>query len=175
MDWTRLPSSERVDPHGVADLLARACEEARQTTLAGTRFMLSAREMLRATRVVEAHAALARGPLYVGVQDAANLDEQRDVYRTLLDQGVAVVAFGVGQGFLDLPGLAWVPVPDDSSQLASQWFLVTEDPSPMALVGFEVGPATQRIRWEGFTTRDARLVELLAAHLASLHQAVTVG
>lgn len=166
MDWRRRPGTDPADPHGVADLLARACEQVSTSAVEGTRFLYTTGEMLRVSREVEqASMVNPDDPLYVGVQRGRHLDTQTDVYGTLLGAGVDVVAYGCDDGPA-LPEISWVRVPEDPFALTSSWFLVRGGEGPHALVGFEVAVCPDgRRRWEGFETRDVRLIEALIDHL----------
>jgi hypothetical protein len=169
MEWRRKPGSDPADPHGVADLLSRACETVLATPVGGTRFLYSTDEMLRVSRGIEQAAMVDPSvPLYVGVQQGHRLNAQEDVYDTLVCAGVQVHAFGVDHG-TGVRGVRWTRVDADPHALAAQWFLVRMGRHPRALVGFELSssPGGPR-RWEGFETRDPRLVEGIASHLAEL-------
>lgn len=167
MDWCRRPAGDPVDPHGVADLLGRAARDMGGRPLAGTRFVFSTRDMLRTSRQIEVAVRDTPGPLYVGFQEAARLDRQHDVYADLCASGTEVVAFGVGAGPASLPAVEWIAVPADDTALVTQWFLVTQVPDPVAFVGFLVAPrhSAPGRPWEGFISRDTRLVDRLASHL----------
>jgi hypothetical protein len=173
MDWRRRPGTDPADPHGVADLLARACEEVSSTAVEGTRFLFTTEEMLRVSREIEQASMVAPGDdLLVGVQRGHRLEAQADVYRSLTGAGVRVRAFGVDGG-TSVPDVTWVRVRDDPHALEACWFLVRAGADPHALVGFELtSSARGRRRWEGFESRDARLVEGIAAHLHEVAAAV---
>jgi len=158
-------------------LLRRAQRELGAEALSGTRFLFDAREMLAATREIEAAARASGGTLLVGFQRAEKLDGEAATYRALLDDGVRVVAFGTGRP-RPLPGLRWVELPEDQTALQNQWFLVAVDgPGPIAFVGFETSPPERFGRvgvtdpsrtWAGFVTDDRRLVGAIAEHLRGL-------
>ncbi|MEE8601700.1 hypothetical protein [Euzebya tangerina] len=162
----RRPSGDPADPHGVADLLARACGAVATTAVEGTRFVFSTKEMLRVSREIE-QAALVEpaDPLYVGVQHGHRLDVQDEVYSDLINRGVTVFAFGTDEGTV-VDGVQWVRVHDDDRLLAASWFLVRGGSDAHALVGFEVGEPIDGVRqWEGFESRDSRLVDGMIRHL----------
>ncbi|CAN5487683.1 hypothetical protein BH23ACT9_BH23ACT9_22130 [soil metagenome] len=168
MEWRRLPGTDPADPHGIADLLARACEVVSSSAVKGTRFLFTTDEMLRISREIEQSAMVDPcEPLYVGVQHGYRLDAQMDVYTILTAAGVRIHAFGVDDG-TGVPDVAWTRVPEDSYALSSQWFLVRGGSAPQALVGFELTSDPDGLRrWEGFATRDRDLVEGIIEHLRS--------
>ena len=178
MDWHRLGDgdSEAGRRAGVLDLLKRAQRELGGGPLTGTRFLYHARDMLAATREIEAAVRGADTTLFVGFQRAAKLDGEAATYRDLVGAGVRVTAFGTGEPG-DLPGLDWVPVPEDHAAIQNQWLLVAEQPEPIAFVGFETSePArfglagvTKGSRtFTGFVTGDRRLVRAIAEHLEAV-------
>ncbi|MGI9017173.1 MAG: hypothetical protein ACR2HR_08740 [Euzebya sp.] len=178
MQWRRQPNDDPVDPHGVADLLSRACAEVTKGPIEGTRFLFGTAEMLRVSREIEQSTIVQPGgTLYVGTQSHEHLERQSDVYHTLLDAGVRVVAHGTDHG-TSIPGITWVQVPDDAMSLAASWFLVRSGDSPHALVGFELAPVEgdadgeepfPRL-WEGFETRDGVMVAGIIVYLEGLNQ-----
>lgn len=166
MQWRRQPGSNPADPHGVADLLARACRDVSTSAVEGTRFVFRTPEMLRVSREIEQAAMVdPTVPLYVGCQQGRRLDAQADVYKTLAAAGVRTHAFGVDEG-TSVPDVTWTQVPADPFDLAAQWFLVRGSDRPQALVGFELSshPGGPR-RWEGFETHDRLLVEGIITYL----------
>ncbi|WP_370326944.1 hypothetical protein [Euzebya sp.] len=174
MDWRRRPGTDPADPHGVADLLARACELVSTSAVEGTRFLFTTGEMLRVSREIEQTSMVSADvPLYVGVQHGHRLDVQRDVYRSLLAAGVEVIAYGCDGG-PSLRGISWVRVPEDPYALTASWFLVRGGEAPHALVGFELTGGGERRRWEGFETRDGRLIEAVVDHLAATAEGISL-
>lgn len=168
MDWSRYPGSDPADPHGVADLLGRACLEVSSTAVEGTRFLFSTSQMLQVSREIEQTSLVQPGtPLFVGVQHAYRLDEQADVYTSLVAAGLTVHSFGVDEGTL-LPGINWIQVPVAPHSLGASWFLVRDGEEPHALVGFELNPNDLDRRWEGFETRDPALVQGILHYLKDL-------
>lgn len=176
MRWRREPGTDPADPHGVADLLARACDTVSTSAVEGTRFLFTTEEMLRVSRDIEQGAMLEPSiTFYVGVQQGHRLDAQGDVYRTLTQAGVHIHAYGVDEG-TRVPDVRWVQVAADPYDLAAQWFLVHGGVAPHALVGFELSSRTGGPRrWEGFESRDRLLVEGIVAHLRSLDPSVMDG
>ena len=175
MDWHRRGDgeSEADRQAAVVDLLGRAQHELGGGPLTGTRFLFEAREMLAATREIEAAVLGSDTTLFVGFQRAGKLDEEAVTYRGLVAAGVRVIAFGTGQP-VDQAGIRWVPLPEDQTALQNQWFLITEAPEPIAFVGFEisapehfgrVGVTDPSRSFTGFVTDDRRLVRAMAEHL----------
>lgn len=169
MEWRRRPGLDPSDPNGVADLLARACDLDVGEPIDGTRFLFRTTDMVAASREIERAAFLQTDvPLYVGVQRGERLEAQRDVYEPMVRAGVPIYAFGTDDA-PDIDGISWTVVDDDGHTLASQWFVVRDGDDPRALVGFELTtPGEQRRTWEGFHSRDPRLVSRLAEHLSAL-------
>lgn len=174
MDWQRRPTDDPNDPDGMGALLRRVQQDVGGPPLSGTVFLHDAREMLRSTREIEAVARGAASTLYVGFQSARKLDRERAIYGDLIDRGTRVVAFGVGSPQDPPDGLLWTALPEDHAALENQWYLVMEEPEPVAFVGFETSPerllsqgnaGDEGKRWEGFVTDDRRLVGALGAHL----------
>jgi hypothetical protein len=178
VDWHRLGDgdSEAGRRSGAVDLLRRAQQELGGGPLTGTRFLYRARDMLAATRQIEAAARAAGGSLLVGFQRAEKLDGEATTYRDLVAAGVRVTAFGTGEPG-PLPGVDWVRLPEDQAALQNQWLLVAEQPEPIAFVGFEtsepdrfglVSVADPSRTFTGFVTGDRRLVRAIAEHLQSI-------
>lgn len=174
MDWRRRSTDDPHDPDGVGALLRRVQDDVGGPPLTGTVFLHDAREMLRSTREIESVARGAAATLYVGFQSARKLDGERDVYGDLADRGTRVVAFGVGAPQDPPHGVRWTALSEDHAALENQWYLVMEEPEPVAFVGFETSPerllsqgdaGDEGKRWEGFVTDDPRLVGAIAARL----------
>jgi hypothetical protein len=178
VDWHRLGDGdgEAGRQAGVVDLLRRAQRELGGGPLTGTRFLYRARDMLAATREIEAAVRGADTTLFVGFQRADKLEGEAAVYRGLVAAGVRVTAFGTGEPRDDL-GVRWVRLPEDHTAIQNQWLLVTEQPEPIAFVGFETSPPERFGRAEvgdpsrsfaGFVTGDRRLVRAIAEHLEGI-------
>jgi hypothetical protein len=177
VDWHRLGDgdSEAGRRAGVVDLLRRAQQEL-GGPLTGTRFLYRPRDMLVATRQIEAAARTAGGSLLVGFQRAEKLDGEVATYRNLVAAGVRVTAYGTGEPG-PLPGVDWVRLPEDQAALQNQWLLVSDQPEPIAFVGFEtsepehfglVSIADPSRSFTGFVTGDRRLVRAIAEHLKAI-------
>jgi hypothetical protein len=178
VDWHRLGDgdSEAGRRAGVLDLLRRAQRELGGPPVTGTRLLYRARDMLAATREIEAAVRGADTTLFVGFQRAEKLDGEAATYRGLVAAGARVIAFGTGEP-ARRTGVRWVRLGEDQAALQNQWLLVTERPEPIAFVGFE----TSEPRWfgrvevtdpersfTGFVTGDRRLVRAIAEHLESI-------
>ena len=178
MDWHRLGDgdSEAGRRAGVLDLLRRAQAELGGGPVTGTRLLYRARDMLAATREIEAAVRGAATTLFVGFQRAGKLSGEAATYRALTASGISVVAFGTGRPE-DPAGVRWVELPEDQAALQNQWLLVTDRPEPIAFVGFETSEPDRFGRVEvtdpsrsftGFVTGDPRLVRAIAEHLEAI-------
>ena len=178
MDWHRLGDgdSEAGRQAGVLDLLRRAQGELGGGPLTGTRFLYHVRDMLAATREIEAAVRGHDTALFVGFQRAGKLAAEAATYRALTASGISVVAFGTGRPE-DPAGVRWVELPEDQAALQNQWLLVTDWPEPIAFVGFETSEPDRFGRVEvtdpsrsftGFVTGDPRLVRAIAEHLEAI-------
>jgi hypothetical protein len=177
VDWHRRGDgdSEAARRAGVLDLLRRAQRELGGDPLTGTRLLYRTRDMLAATREIEAAVRGAAAAMFVGFQRAEKLEVEADTYRDLVASGVRVTAFGIGEPSRPA-GVDWVPIPEDQAALQNQWLLVSERPEPIAFVGFEtsdperfgrVGVGGART-FTGFVTGDRRLVQAIAGHLETI-------
>jgi len=178
VDWHRLGDggSEAGRQAGVLDLLQRAQRELGGGPLTGTRFLYHVRDMLAATREIEAAVRGHDTTLFVGFQRAGKLAGEAATYRGLVAAGVRVTAFGTGEPPAPT-GVGWVRLPEDQAALQNQWLLVTEQPEPIAFVGFETSEPDRFGRAEvsdpsrtftGFVTADRRLVRAIAEHLEAI-------
>lgn len=135
-----------------------------------TRFTYDSSEMLQATRQIE--RAARGGRLVVGFQTAEKLAVEADRYRELLEAGTQITAWGTGPR-PTVPGLATLDyrsLPPDPARLQNQWFLVTDQPEPLAFVSYELGDranfgiggaGTPGKRFVGFVSDDPGVVDLL--------------
>jgi len=178
MDWHRLGDgdSEVGRRAGVLDLLRRAQAELGADPLTGTWLLYDARDMLAATRQIEAAVRAAATGLLVGFQRAGKFEGEAGTYRDLVAAGVRVTAFGTGEPE-PVPGVRWVRLPEDQAAIENQWLLVAEEPEPIAFVGFETSDPDRFGRVEvtdpsrsftGFVSGDRRLVRAIAAHLQAI-------
>ncbi len=174
MDWTYPPTEPERRAQGIAEIADRLVRELDDPRLGGTRFTYDAREMLAATREIEATVE-SGGSLWVGFQRAAKLELEKERYARLTSGSARVVAFGTGRPELsDDVRLRWVEVPATTDRLENQWFLVSTDPEPIAFVSWEVsgperfgegGISAADKRFVGFVTDDRRVIDALVAHL----------
>jgi hypothetical protein len=174
MDWTypTAPSDRRAD--GIAEMARRLVDHIGDSHLPGTRFTYDAREMLRATREIEA-SVRGGGKLWVGFQNAPKLDHEAARYEDLTASGTEVVAFGTGRPQLPAEArLRWIELEPSTVRLENQWFLVTTDPEPIAFVSWEVseparfgvgGISAPDKEFVGFVTDDSRVIAALVSHL----------
>ena len=174
MDWTypTTPPDRRAD--GIAEMARRVVDEIGDSHLPGTRFTYDAREMLRATREIEA-TVRGGGRLWVGFQNASKLDHEAARYEDLTASGADVVAFGSGRpGRCPEVGFRWIELEPSSVRLENQWFLVTTDREPIAFVSWEVsdparfgvgGISAPDKQFVGFVTDDPRVISALMSHL----------
>jgi hypothetical protein len=178
VDWHRLGDgdSEAGRRAGVLDLLRRAQQELGGGPLTGTRFLYRVPDMLAATREIEAAVRGHDTALLVGFQRAGKLASEAATYRDLVGAGVRVTAFGTGEP-AEPTGVTWVRIPEDQAALQNQWLLVTEQPEPIAFVGFETSEPDRFGRaavsdpartFTGFVTADRRLVRAIAEHLEAI-------
>jgi hypothetical protein len=179
VDWHRLGDgdSEAGRRAGVVDLLRRAQRELGGDPLTGTRLLYDARHMLAATREIEAAVRGTGTTLFVGFQRAETFAGEAATYRDLVAAGTRVVAFGTGQPAAPVPGVRWVRLPEDQAALQNQWLLVTEQPEPIAFVGFETSEPDRFARvqvtdpsrsFTGFVSGDRRLVRAIVEHLETI-------
>ena len=166
MDWTY--------PAGAGDSgifeIGRRLSEALGRAPDATRFTYDPRAMLRTTRDIE--QAATGGRLLVGFQAAAKFDVEAERYRALLAAGTQVVAWAAGSHAdgLGLDDLDYRALPADTRRLENQWFLVTDAPTPLSFVSYELGDATSfgvggaaspGKRFVGFVSDDTDVVDLL--------------
>jgi hypothetical protein len=175
MDWDRMMSGPDGQA-GVAGVLARLQAELGGGPLTGTRIVASSREMLRASREIEAAAGSdgAGAELWVGFQRAGRLQEEAGRYRALGASGVQVHAFGHGRPAPPVPGVAWHELALDRTALVNQWFVAAPAPVGVVLAAFEtspgsfgVGPAGDpRRSFAGFVSDDPRVVGAVVGAVA---------
>ena len=167
MDWT-YPSGageEGVYEIGrrLAELLGRFPE--------ATAFMHDPREMLRVTRRVEATAKT--GKLLSGFQTSKKFDVEATRYRELVAANTQVTVYGTARPVVDVPGVDYRQVRPHTRRLENQWFLVSDSPSPIAFVSWELGDpgnfgvggaAAEGKLFVGFISEDSDVVaELILA------------
>ena len=135
-----------------------------------TRFTYDPRDMLRATREIE--AAGRGGRLLVGFQTSGKLAVEADRYADLLAAGTQLTVWATGPrpDHAGLAGLDYRSVPADVHRLRNQWFLVADGREPLAFVSYELGDpdlfgiggaGTAGKRFVGFVSDDAGVVDLI--------------
>ena len=148
------------------------------TPIEGFQFLNSPLEMLRFSREIEEEilANSEEADLYVGFQNSEKLAGERHRYRKILEAGVRMAGFGVGEA-PDFPAgtqAEWVSLPMDRQLLVNQWFLVSATPVPIAFVGWDISPEdrfgvgglTQHGKsFEEFVASDARVITALIEYL----------
>lgn len=145
--------------------------------LTGTRFTYDFREMLRATREIEASVANG-GDLWVGFQNAGKLELEAARYARITGAGTRVVAFGTGDPTLPhTVALRWVALEPSTVRVENQWFLVTTEPEPIAIVSWETsdpgrfgqgGISAPDKAFVGFVTDERPVIDSLIQHLAEV-------
>ncbi len=108
----------------------------------GFEFIHSSKKMLDITRQIENDILRSQKPssLYVGFQSIEKLDTEISRYEELINNNIEVKAFGIGKPRDEHKHSlsTWVEIPKSISLVENQWFLVSESPSPIAFVGWEV-------------------------------------
>lgn len=165
MDWTFPADAGEPGMFEVGRRLAEALGRLPDAT----RFTYDPRDMLRATRLIE--AASRGGTLLVGFQTNAKLERERERYLDLIAAGTRITAYATGPVPSGLAGLEYREQRPDVHRLANQWFLVSDAPDPVAFVSWELGDpasfgvggaATPGKRFVGFVSDDpAVITELL--------------
>ncbi len=148
------------------------------TPIEGFQFLNSPLEMLRFSREIEEEilANPEGADLYVGFQNSEKLAGERHRYRKILEAGVRMAGFGVGEApdFLAGTQAEWVSLPMDRRLLVNQWFLVSAPPVPIAFVGWDISPedrfgagglTQQGKSFEGFVTSDPSVITALIEYL----------
>jgi hypothetical protein len=176
MDWT-FPADAESPADGLARIADRLIRETGDDRLSGTRFTYDAREMLDATREIEA-TLVSGGRLWVGFQRAAKLDHEAPRYAAITGAGTRVTAFGTGEPTV-LAGRAprWIRLEPSVDRLENQWFLVTTEPERIAFVSWEVsdpdrfgegGISAPGKEFVGFVSDDDRVIASLVEYLESV-------
>ncbi len=148
--------------------------------LEGFSFLNSAQEMLKITREIEDSAATfgSDSSIYVGFQNIDKLASEYDRYQNLITKGVTIHAFGTGDvnTWTNEACTTWNSIPKSISKVENQWILVSNSPTPIAFVGWEVsrelfgeGKLSDIGKmFEGFVSSDTRIVENLLEHLENV-------
>tara|TARA_Y100000817_G_C16800468_1_gene519395 strand:- start:49 stop:1155 length:1107 start_codon:yes stop_codon:yes gene_type:complete len=147
----------------------------------GFEFIHSSKKMLDITRQIENDILRSQKPssLYVGFQSIEKLDTEISRYEELINNNIEVKAFGIGKPRDEHKHSlsTWVEIPKSISLVENQWFLVSESPSPIAFVGWEVSEeifAEGKLSdpgkmFEGFVSSDERVIKSLLQHLDSVY------
>ena len=170
MDWSYPESGHEAGIFEIGQRIAQALGRVPDVS----RFSYDPREMLRTTREVE--QAGRAGRLLVGFQTAAKIAVETERYAALLAAGTRLTVFATGERPTDdrLAGLDYRQLAPATRALANQWFLVTDDPEPLAFLSYELGDpesfgvggaASPGKRFVGFVSDDPGVVALLIAAL----------
>ena len=167
----------------VKELVLEMDEELRGDGLPieGFEFIYSSKKMLDITRQIENEILISNqtASLYVGFQAVEKLDNEIDRYEELVDKGIEIKAFGIGTPKDKHKNslTTWIEIPKSVTLVENQWFLVSESPSPIAFVGWEVSEdnfAEGKLSdpgkmFEGFVSSDERVIKSLLQHLDSVY------
>lgn len=173
MDWTYPANSGDAGIFEIGRRLAEAIGRAPDATT----FAYDPRAMLRTTRVIE--RAARGGHLLVGFQKVDKLVVEADRYSELRAAGTDVTVWAIGSRPTDprLAELDYREASRDTTRLDAQWFLVSDQPEPLAFVSYELGDpasfgvggaATTGKRFVGLVSDDPAVVALLVAALRPL-------
>lgn len=181
MEWT-INNEDLSHPEqsGVVRFIERMERDLRNggTPIEGFQFLNSPLDMLRFSREIETEAMAhpEEADLYVGFQNSRKLMGEEQRYRKILESGVRVFGFGVGEApdFLADTSAEWVSLPGNRYPLVNQWFLVSTAPAPIAFVGWDTSPddrfgvdgvSAHGKTFEGFVTEDPRVISALVEYL----------
>ena len=167
----------------VRELVLKMDEALREEGLPieGFEFIHSSEKMLDITRQIENEILISNqaSSLYVGFQSVEKLDNEIERYEELVASGIEIKAFGIGtpENKHKNSLTTWVEIPKSVSLVENQWFLVSESPSPIAFVGWEVSEgqfAEGRLfdpgkMFEGFVSSDERVIKSLLKHLDAVY------
>tara|TARA_B100001146_G_scaffold194479_1_gene181618 strand:- start:218 stop:1324 length:1107 start_codon:yes stop_codon:yes gene_type:complete len=181
-EWAILENEIDGNQSGVPNFLNRMDSKLRGEglPLEGFSFLNSAQEMLKITREIEDSAAAfgSDSSMYVGFQNIDKLASEYDRYQNLISKGVSIHAFGTGDvnTWTNEACTTWNSVPKSISKVENQWILVSNSPTPIAFVGWEVSRelfgegrlSDPGKMFEGFVSSDTRVVENLLAHLENV-------
>jgi hypothetical protein len=186
LEWKlRIEDRNPIDQWGVGALLKRlqVAVDPEGDTFLGSAFLDDSKEMLDKSRAIENEIRRTGGTLYTGFQKAEKFEKEIKRYSRLA--GSAVKAIAYGQGVPRLGGqespVEWVPLRADLTALENQWFLISDDPTPIAFVGWEVsdpslfglhGITHPNKSFTGFLSDDPRLVAASVRYLQNIRQRV---
>lgn len=149
----------------------------------GSSFLDDSKDMLVKSRAIEEEIRRTGGTLYVGFQRAEKFEKEFRRYSRLRESAVKTIAFGQGIPRLGDQEITteWVPVREDLTSLENQWFLISDDPAPIAFAGWEVsdpslfgrhGITHPEKKFTGFLSDDPRLVTASINYLENIRQRV---
>tara|TARA_B100000745_G_C20149933_1_gene394300 strand:- start:1374 stop:2480 length:1107 start_codon:yes stop_codon:yes gene_type:complete len=181
-EWGILRNEISENQSGVPNFLKRMDSKLRGEglPLEGFSFLNSAQEMLKITREIEDSAATfgSDSSVYVGFQNIDKLASEYDRYQNLITKGVTIHAFGTGDvnTWTNEACTTWNSIPKSISKVENQWILVSNSPTPIAFVGWEVSRelfgegrlSDPGKMFEGFVSSDTRIVENLLEHLENV-------
>ena len=174
---------------GIRELVLRMDQSLRSDGLPieGFEFIHSTKKMLEITREIEDE--IKKSPqevtLYVGFQNIDKLDKEISRYQDLRSMGIRINAFGINEASEKYSGAIdhWTRIDESPSNVENQWFLVVENPSPIAFVGWEISDdlfAKGKLsdpgkKFQGFVSSDIRVVRSLMQHLDSIQLSNSEG
>lgn len=181
--WQLDKTTSQENANSVRELVLEMDQSLRSNGLPieGFEFIHSSKKMLDITRQIEDDILDSNLPssLYVGFQAIEKLDREISRYEKLIDNNIKVKAFGIGQPKKSHQNAltTWVEIPKSVSLVENQWFLISESPSPIAFVGWEVSEeifAEGKLSdpgkmFEGFVSSDERVIKSLLQHLDSVY------
>ena len=116
--------------------------------------------------------------LYVGFQNIDKLDKEINRYKELRSMGIRINAYGINEASEKYSSAIdnWTKISESPENVENQWFIVVENPSPIAFVGWEISDdlfAKGKLsdpgkKFQGFASSDIRVVRSLMQHLDSV-------
>ena len=143
-NWKLSKELPEKEENGVRELVLRMDQSLRSNGLPieGFEFIHSTKKMLEITREIEDE--IKKSPrdvtLYVGFQNIDKLDKEINRYKELRSMGIKINAFGMNEASEIYSGAIdnWTKINESPENVENQWFLVVENPSPIAFVGWEI-------------------------------------
>ena len=181
-NWKLSKELPEKEGNGVRELVLRMDQSLRSNGLPieGFEFIHSTKKMLEITREIEDE--IKKSPrdvtLYVGFQNIDKLDKEINRYKELRSMGIKINAFGMNEASEIYSGAIdnWTKINESPENVENQWFLVVENPSPIAFVGWEISDelfAKGKLsdpgkKFQGFASSDIRVVRSLMQYLDSV-------
>ena len=146
----------------------------------GFEFLHGSSKMLEITRQIEDELSRSsQNPtLYVGFQRVDKVDSELKRYQQLKNSGTKIHAYGVGEPTPHQLSVVnnWTSLDLSVSNVENQWFLVSESPTPIAFIGWEISEeifgqgklSDPEKMFEGFVSSDERVIKSLISHLDSV-------